>query len=397
MMDASFHDRLAARLDAQKQSGNLKEQRVIASAIAPSINIGEHDKCLLFATNDYLSLCDDPRVKAASIKAIERYGAGTAAARFISGTQDLHIALEDALASFLQKERAISFISGWSANTGIMPALSAPGDVIFADQLNHASLIDGCRLCPKGVDIVVYDHCDLNNLRQKIEDHPATGTRFIVTDGVFSMEGNAAPLAALCDLAREKGAVLIVDDAHGIGVVGETGRGAAELHGCLDQVDIITGSLGKALGGAPGGFVAGSALVVDTLKEFARPLLFSNAQSPAVVAATLEAITLLQSDKSMIAELQDRVATFKALCKENDIPFLKTDSAIVSIPIGQASRAKAVSTELFKRGVFVTPFSYPVVPEGQARLRFQISRRQSDDNLEKAITALKACLALHPE
>lgn len=391
-MTELFYERLQKRLEQKSLEGTLKKHRVLASPIGPEILLQDGSNCLLFASNDYLSLCNHPRVKEASVEAIRDYGAGTAAARFISGTMDIHTRLEKALASFLDKEEALSFVSGWSANTALMPALAMPGDIIFADELNHASLIDGCRFSAKGVKTVVYRHTDMDDLSHKLREHATPGVRFILTDGVFSMEGDVAPLSVLCELADRFDCVHIVDDAHGIGVVGRTGRGSAELHSCLGRVDIITGSLGKALGGAPGGFVCGAAGVIASLRELARPLLFSNSQSPGAAGATLAALAMIDEDQSLVEKLNNNVQSFKEQCKGREIPMLASESAIVSVPVGPAHRATNLASAMFAEGIFVSAFSYPVVPEGEARLRFQISRGHTEANLTKAVDTLKFCL-----
>ena len=386
-MSSVFHQRLQARLDAKDRDGTRKSMRPIAGPIGPRVQSADGQK-RLFASNDYLSFCNDPRIREASIRAIERFGAGTGAARFISGTLDSHVALERALAGFFGKAAALTFVSGWAANTAIMPALAEGDDVIFADRLNHASLIDGCRLAGKTAKVVVYEHRDMARLEDALRATPCRGTRFIVTDGVFSMEGTIAPLGKIAALAKTYQAITVVDDAHGVGVVGATGRGAAERAGCLEHIDILTGSLGKALGGAPGGFIAAEQPVIDVLVEEARPQLFSNSQCPAAVAATLEAVTLVAGDPALVSRLQEKVAFFKSLCAARQIPTLPSDSAIVAVPIGEAQRAKDIAKALYADDIFVTAFSYPVVPKGAARLRFQINRGHTDDDMTYAADRL---------
>lgn len=379
-MTTPFQHRLQQRLDAKDADGTRKAMQPIHGPIGPDISLADGAK-RLFASNDYLSLCNDPRIRAASVAAVERFGAGTGAARFTSGTMTLHQDLERALARFFGKPAALTFVSGWAANTAVMPALAQDGDVIFAEQLNHASLIDGCRLAGKAAKLFVYEHCNMNALQSLLETTPCEGTRYIVTDGVFSMEGNVAPLSEICDLAQRYGAITVVDDAHGVGVVGRTGRGAGEWAACLDRIDILTGSLGKALGGAPGGFIAGQQLVIDVMFEEARPQLFSNSQCPAAIAATLKAIELLEAAPELVSALHDNVALFKATCAQHGIDMLDTQSAIVAIPIGSAKRAKKIAEALYDDGIFVTAFSYPVVPKNKARLRFQISRMHSENDI----------------
>jgi glycine C-acetyltransferase len=396
-MHARLSERLHARLEKIEQEGRWKDYRVFDSGPGARIRAADSRSLLLFTSNDYLGLAGDARVIGAAQAAALQYGAGTASARFISGTTTVHRTLEREIAQLCETEDALTFTSGWSANVGLMATLPESGDLILADAANHASLIDGGRLAAKGVERIVFPHADVGAVERELAAWRGPGIAYCVTDGVFSMEGSLAPLAQLAEVTRKHGAVLIVDDAHGIGVVGATGRGCAEAAGLIGQVDIITGSLGKALGGVAGGFVAATRDVVSLLEQTARAMLFTTAMTPAAAAASCEAIRILRSTPALVTELQDKVESFvDALAAQRLLPPRSTQrycaSAIVPLTVGVSAVARAAARELENDGLYVSCFSHPVVPEGEARLRLQISRAHSYDDLAYCANACHKAL-----
>ena len=391
-MHARLIKRIDARLRAIESEGRWKDYRVFASAPSARMCTADGRTLLAFASNDYLGLAGDPRVVAAAEVAARRYGAGAASARFVCGTSALDRALEQVIAELCGCESALTFTSGWTANIALLATLPEEGDLVLSDSLNHASLIDGARLAAKGVERQVLPHGDLQACAGALEGWRGRGIAYIVSDGVFSMEGTLARLDALVDLARAHGAVLVVDDAHGLGVVGATGRGVAELQGVLGQVDIATGSLGKALGGVAGGFVAGPAALVRLIEQAARAFLFTTALTPAAAGASLEAIRILRAEPALVAELQGKVQRFMALLQEAGFPPSNSQSAIVPLMLGESARARACAAALEAAGIHASCFSYPVVSEGQARIRFQISRLHSEADLSTCVAACRrAC------
>ncbi len=312
------------------------------------------------------------------------FGAGTAGARFICGTTDVHLEFERELAAFFGKEASVTVSSGFAANVALIPVLTRPGDLVAADALNHASLIDAGRLAPQGVVRIVYPHADMAALEDALRRHAGDGARFIVTDGVFSMEGDLAPLDRIVALARQFEATVVIDDAHGIGTVGATGRGCAEQYGLLPRTDIITGSLGKALAGAAGGFIAGPREVVEAITQFGRPQLFSTALPVASVSSSREALRLLAAEPRMVAELAEKTRRFRALLAERGLPVHDGMTPIVVLMIGDTARAVTMAKLLAEGGVYVVAFGFPVVPEGAARLRLQVSRSHTEDDLALA-------------
>ena len=389
-MSHSLKIRLSKKLEQALESGNLKEFRTLLGPIGREITIEGTGPTLLFASNDYLGLANRPEVVRAGQEAMDKYGAGTASARFICGTSAPHHELEDALAAFLHTPAAVTFTSCWAANTGLIPAITEPGDVIISDANNHASLIDGMRMAPKDTQRHVFPHSDMKALEDLLRASRDAPARFIVTDGVFSMEGDLARLDDIVRLARAYDAIVILDDAHGIGTVGATGRGVAEFHDLLGAVDIITGSLGKALGGAAGGFVAGPREVIDALMQFARPHLFSTALPVSVVCSTLAALRILDGSPAMVEELAAKATYFRDGLVSRGLSPIPGHSAIVPVIIGETAKAVAMSRMLLADGLFVIGFGYPVVAEGAARLRFQISYAHSWADLDTAIERIGA-------
>ena len=384
-MNAAFESKLNADLSALRAAGTYKTLRHLTTPMAAHAHMEEAGDVVVLSSNNYLGLCDDPEVVAAGIAGLEKYGAGTSSVRFICGTFDIHRELEAKIASFFGFEAALSYVSCWTANEGLLPTVGTAGNTLISDELNHASIIDGCRLA--AAKRLRYKHADMNDLEAKLRE--AEGTAFVVTDGVFSMEGSLANLPAIVELAKRYGAVTIVDDSHGTGVMGRTGRGTIEHFGLEGQIDILTGTLGKALGGAAGGFVAGSAALVDTLVQRSRTQLFSNALPATVAASALRAIELLETRPELLARQRENIAYFRAGLERLGFKPLAGPSAIVPIIVGETAAAIAMSDRLLREGVFVTGFGFPVVPEGAARIRVQLSAALDRADLDRALAAFE--------
>ena len=378
--------RMRQELDTMRHQGTYKHLRTLTGASGPHVDVEGSGDILLFCANNYLGLAAHPEVIRAGQEALARYGAGPASVRFICGTLDIHSELEDALARWLGKEKALLYGSCWNANEGLMPALVGEGDVILSDALNHASIIDACRLV-RGAERQVYRHADMADLEDKLRANAGARARVIVTDGVFSMEGDLAPLPEITDLARRYDALVVMDDSHGHGVLGRTGRGTAEHFGV--SVDVVTGTLGKALGGASGGFVAGPAVVIDYLVQRSRPQLFSNALPPAVAGSALAALGILEREPERVQRLHDNAAFLRKGLAEIGFSPLPGASAIIPVIVGETATAIAWSERLFQEGVYVVGFGYPVVPEGAARLRLQASAAHTPQDLERALSAFQ--------
>ena len=343
---------------------------------------------IVLSSNNYLGLSDQREVIDAGVAGLKKYGAGTASVRFICGTFDIHRTLESRIADFLSTEAALTYVSCWTANTGLFPTICEEGSTIISDELNHASIIDGCRLATKSKR-ERYKHSDMADLEEKLKSANPQGPILIVTDGVFSMEGSLAKLPQIVGLAKKYNAVTVVDDSHGTGVMGKTGRGTIEHFGLEGQIDIITGTLGKALGGAAGGFVAGSSALIETLIQKSRPQLFSNALPATVACSSLAAIEYLEDHPELVERLRDNVAYFRDGLKRLGFKPLEGESAIVPIIVGDTAFAIAMSDKLLKKGVFVTGFGFPVVPEGTARIRVQISAKLTREEMDRALSAFE--------
>ncbi|MBV8370936.1 MAG: glycine C-acetyltransferase [Candidatus Eremiobacteraeota bacterium] len=384
-MNAAFEARLNADLDALRAAGTYKRLRHLTGPMAAEVHMEEAGDVIVLSSNNYLGLADHPDVVAAGIAGLKKYGAGTASVRFICGTFDVHRELEEKIAAVFGFEAALSYVSCWTANEGLIPTIATAGNTIISDELNHASIIDGCRLA--GAKRARYKHGDMADLEQKLRE--AEGTAFIVTDGVFSMEGSIAKLPEIVELARKYGAVTIVDDSHGTGVMGRTGRGTIEHFGLEGKIDILTGTLGKALGGAAGGFVAGSKALVDTLVQRSRTQLFSNALPATVAASALKAIEILESQPQLVEQQRENTRYFRDGLKRLGFKPLEGPSAIVPIIVGDTAFAIAMSDRLLQEGVFVTGFGFPVVPEGTARVRVQISSALTREELDRALAAFE--------
>ncbi len=385
-MNTAFEHSLQSEIEKLKAAGTYKTLRHLTTPMAPEVHMEEAGDVIVLSSNNYLGLSDQVEVVEAGKRGLDRYGAGTASVRFICGTFDVHRQLEDRIAEFLRTEASLTYVSCWNANTGLFPTICDAGSAIISDELNHASIIDGCRLASKSRR-ERYKHSDMRDLEEKLKAVEGSAPILIVTDGVFSMEGSLAKLPEIVALAKKYGAVTVVDDSHGTGVMGKTGRGTIEHFGLDGQVDIITGTLGKALGGAAGGFVAGSHALIDTLIQRSRPQLFSNALPATVACSSLEAIDYLDAHSELVDRLRENTRYFREELLKLGFKPLEGESAIVPIIVGETSFAIAMSDRLLKRGVFVTGFGFPVVPEGTARIRVQISAKLTKDEMDRALEA----------
>lgn len=385
-MNAQFEEKLRFDLEALKAAGTYKRLRHITTPMAPEVHMEEAGDVIVLSSNNYLGLSDQREVVEAGKSGLDRYGAGTASVRFICGTFDVHRALEERIARFLKSESSLTYVSCWNANTGLFPTICDQGSAILSDELNHASIIDGVRLASKARR-ERFRHSDMRDLDEKLQSVAGSFPIVIATDGVFSMEGDLAKLPEIVALARKHGAIVVVDDSHGTGVMGTTGRGTVEHYGLEREVDVITGTLGKALGGAAGGFVAGSAALVDTLIQRSRPQLFSNALPATVACSALAAIDYLDAHPETVKRLHDNVAYFRNGLQRLGYKPLEGESAIVPIIVGETAFAISMSERLLGRGVFVTGFGYPVVPEGTARIRVQMSAKLTREEMDRALDA----------
>jgi glycine C-acetyltransferase len=391
-MNTAFNAQIEARLEQLRQEGVYKRLNHLSSPQSARVEMEGRGRVLILSSNNYLGLCDTPEVVAAGKESLDRFGAGTGSVRFICGTFTIHRELEEALARFVGTEASLTYVSAWNANEGLTATVVEEGDFVVSDELNHASIIDSMRLakaitkCRTGV----YKHADMNDLREKLASARDARRRLIWTDGVFSMEGSIAPLPQILELAKEYDAIVAVDDSHATGVLGETGRGTAEHHGVLGSVDIITSTLGKALGGAAGGFVAGSAALCDMLTQRSRPQLFSNALPPTVAGSALAAVRHVEGNPELVQRLRDSTAHFREALIEIGLKPLPGETPIVPIIVGDTAYAIRMSDMLLDRGVFVTGFGYPVVPQGQARIRCQVSAAHTRDDLDEAVSAFRA-------
>jgi glycine C-acetyltransferase len=386
-MYSAIKNQLRAELDDIRTAGLYKTERHIDSAQASHITAGQIGETgspvLNFCANNYLGLADHPDIIAAAKSAMDERGFGMASVRFICGTQDLHLELEARVSKFLGTEDTILFSSCFDANGGVFESLFGPEDAIISDALNHASIIDGIRLCK--AQRFRYANRDMADLDAKLVEAKDARRKIIVTDGVFSMDGYLAPLEAICDLAEKHDALVMVDDSHAVGFMGATGAGTPEHAGVSDRVDIFTGTFGKALGGASGGYVSGRSEVVAMLRQKARPYLFSNSLAPAIVAATIKALELVQTSGELREKLFRNAELFRRRMTEEGFDLLDGEHAIVPVMFGDAVLAAKVADQMLQHGVYVTAFSFPVVPRGAARIRVQLSAAHSADDVETCV------------
>ncbi len=387
----SLKTELQAELDALKAAGTYKRLNYLESPQGARVRMEGRGEVIVLSSNNYLGLANEPAVVQAGIHALEQYGAGTASVRFICGTFTVHRELETALARFVGTEASLSFVSAWNANEALTPTIAREGDFVVSDALNHASIIDSVRLAKSitKCTTAVYKHSDMDDLREKLRGAKDAKRKIIWTDGVFSMEGAIAKLPEILQIAREHDAIVVMDDSHATGVLGKTGRGTAEHFGVMGEVDIITSTLGKALGGAAGGFIAGPAALCDMMTQRSRPQLFSNALPPTVTASSLAAVEYTEAHPELVTKLHDNAAYFRAAIQEAGFHPLPGETPIIPIIVGETALAIKVSEMMLDRGVFVTGFGFPVVPKGEARVRCQVSAAHSKDDLDTVIAAFK--------
>jgi glycine C-acetyltransferase len=385
---ASVQQEIDDELHEIRSAGLFKAERVIVSPQGSTIRVGDGAEVLNLCANNYLGLADDPRIVTAAKDALDRWGYGLASVRFICGTQDVHKQLEQRISAFLGTEDTVLYSSCFDANGGLFETLLGEQDAVISDELNHASIIDGIRLCK--ARRLRYHNRDMADLEDQLKASADARRRLIATDGVFSMDGYVAPLGEICDLAERYQAMVMVDDSHAVGFVGPRGRGTPELHGATGRIDIVTGTLGKALGGASGGYTSGRKEIIDLLRQRSRPYLFSNSVAPAVAGASLKVLDLLESSDDLRARLRENTAWFRERMTSLGFDILPGDHPIVPIMIGDAARASRMADLLLGKGVYVIGFSYPVVPIGKARIRTQVSAAHSREDLQAAVTAFAA-------
>jgi glycine C-acetyltransferase len=388
-INANFQSGLVAKLQQLRDEKVYKRLNYIDSPQAARVRMEGRGEVLILSSNNYLGLSAEPAVVEAGIEGLRRFGAGTGSVRFICGTFTVHRALEEALARFVGTEASMSYVSAWNANEGLTATVVEEGDFVLSDALNHASIIDSIRLAKSitKCQTAVYRHADLDDLRSKLDGARGAKRRMVWSDGVFSMEGSIAPLPDLVQICRDYDAILVIDDSHATGVLGDTGRGTAEHFGLLGEIDIITSTLGKAVGGAAGGFVAGSAALCDYLTQRSRPQLFSNALPPTVAASALASVEFIERHPERVQTLRDNARYFRERIIEAGFKPLAGDTPIIPIIVGETSTAIQMSDMLLAEGVFVTGFGFPVVPQGQARVRCQVSAAHSREDLDEAIEA----------
>ena len=388
-MRRDYYKQLSEELETLKQKGTYKHFKYNTGAMDGRINVEGFSEAIVLCSNNYLGLANKSELVQAAHASLDKYGAGASSVRFICGTYDIHRALEERVAAFLGMEASLTYTSCWAANTACIPALLVNGDAVISDELNHASIIDGCRMVAKGVTKAVYKHSNMADLEEKLIETKDCGTVLVITDGVFSMEGNIAKLPEIIALCKKYQALLMVDDSHATGVIGKTGRGVMEYHKVTEGVDIISGTFGKALGGAGGGFIAASKSICAILAQRSRPHLFSNCLPPVLCAIALAAIDYLDKNPKLVSSLMEKTAYMRTKIKDLGLNPLPGDSAIVPIIIGDTAKAIAIAEKMMKEGVFTIGFGFPVVPEGTARVRLQISDALSYEELDKALGVIQ--------
>jgi glycine C-acetyltransferase len=386
-MNAQFLEHLASANESMRDAGTFKCERIIDSAQGAMVTLADGKEYLNLCANNYLGLAQHPSVTQAADDALARWGYGMASVRFICGTQTIHKQLENQLSAFLGFQDTILYNSCWDANGGLFETILGPEDAIISDELNHASIIDGIRLCK--AQRFRYKNNSMDDLRTKLEEAKSARFRLIATDGVFSMDGTIADLASVCQLADEYDALVMVDDSHAVGFVGGKGRGSHEHCGVMDRIDIMTGTLGKALGGASGGYTSGNAQMVELLRQRSRTYLFSNTIAPPVVAGAIRALELLQESTQLRDRLESNTQFFREQMKQRGLNILEGVHPIVPVMIGDAALAGKVAQRMLAEGIYVVGFSYPVVPQGKARIRTQVSAAHTIEQLEQAASAFE--------
>lgn len=385
-MLGKFKDHLQAELKNIEESGLFKRERVITSEQGAVVKVNGKD-VIIFCANNYLGLSSHPKVIDAAHKTLDRHGYGMSSVRFICGTQDIHKELEQKLSKFVGQEDTILYAACFDANGGVFEPLLGEEDAIISDELNHASIIDGVRLCK--AERYRYKNCDMADLEEQLKAAQKNRFRLIVTDGVFSMDGFVAPLDKICDLADKYNAMVMVDESHASGFIGKTGRGTIELKNVMHRVDIVTGTLGKALGGAMGGFTSGKKEVIEMLRQRSRPYLFSNSLAPHIVGASIAVLDMLSETTSLRDKLEANVNYFKQGIKKVGLEIKEGDSAIVPVMLYDAKLAQQFAAKLLDEGIYVIGFFYPVVPKDKARIRVQLSAAHEKEHLDKALAAFE--------
>ena len=387
-MYGALQEELATELEGLREARLYKGELVLETPQSPHVQVEGMGALLNLCANNYLGLADHPAIVEAARDALERWGFGMASVRFICGTQTLHRELEERLSAFLGTDDTILFSSCFDANGGLFEALLGPDDAVVSDALNHASIIDGIRLCK--AQRLRYANGDLGELEARLDEASGAKVKMIATDGVFSMDGHIADLAGTCELAERHGALVMVDDSHAVGFVGPNGRGTPELHGVTERVDIVTGTLGKAMGGASGGYVSGRAEIVEMLRQRARPYLFSNSVAPPIAAAGLKAIELVEGSPELREQLWANTARFRAAMGTAAFDIVDGTHPIVPVMMGDAAVAAAFAERLWAHGVYAVSFSFPVVPRGQARIRTQLSAAHTFEDVDFAVAQFVA-------
>ncbi|MFC3892642.1 glycine C-acetyltransferase [Lentzea rhizosphaerae] len=382
---------LLKTIEEIREAGLYKSERVIATPQNAAVRVGSGDEVLNFCANNYLGLADHPRLIEAAKDALDKWGFGMASVRFICGTQEPHKELERKLSEFLGTDDTILYSSCFDANGGLFETLLGAEDAIISDELNHASIIDGVRLSK--ARRFRYKNRDMDDLERQLKDSADARYRLIATDGVFSMDGYLAPLDEICDLAERYNALVMVDDSHAVGFTGPTGRGTPELFGVQDRVDIVTGTLGKALGGASGGYTSGRAEIIELLRQRSRPYLFSNSLAPSITAAAIATLDLLSSSSELLTQLRSNTELFRRRMTEEGFDLLPGEHPIIPVMIGDAAEAARLADLLLEQGIYVIGFSYPVVPHGKARIRTQMSAAHTTEDVNRAVDAFVAARA----
>jgi glycine C-acetyltransferase len=388
-LSTHFYNRVRGVLETLEREKTMKAFRYLQGPMSGRAQIEDYGDTIILCSNNYIGLDNKPEVVDAAIAALMKYGAGGSSVRFICGTFDIHRALEELTAEYTGMEASITYSSCWAANTAAIPALLVPGDTVLSDELNHASIIDGCRAVARGVNRAVFKHSDLADLEEKLKAASESKTILIVVDGVFSMEGYITPLPQIVELAKKYNAIVMVDESHASGVIGKTGRGTMEYYGMTEGVDIISGTYGKALGGAGGGFIAASKDVCELLAQKSRPALFSNALPPVLCAIAMASIQYLLDNPSIVDSLRKKTAYMRKLVTDAGLDPMKGDSAIIPIVIGETADAIRASQLMMDKNVFAIGFGFPVVPEGVARIRMQISDALEYKDLDFAATVIR--------